>query len=339
MTKPKAQLGFIGMGAMGQDLLRAAVANPRVELAAAADPDVASLNAAQGIAGVGHKSFEDYHELLACKLSGVIVATPQDTHRDICIACLEAGVPTFCEKPLALTVRDAALVVETASRRGVPLMIGHVFRYVQPWQAILEWASSGKFGRPIAARIVRAISGWSAWNRAWRLKRAASGGMLLEVSIHEIDWLCCLFGEASEVSALGGRYINHEVDYEDIVIANIAFSNGGIAHLASSCADFLGKHEAEIQFEEATIHFDKASGQVRIGHRDNEPGMLTLDELEDRPDAGIYRELDEFVSACLGEGEVTIPGEDGLRAVKVAEAIYQSVREGRPVSLPLRRER
>lgn len=338
IMKSKARLAFIGLGTMGRDLLRETLKNPKAEITALCDVDPHSLRQAVGMCGDTPAQYTDYHDLLAeGQLDGVVVAVPQHLHAQISIDALSAGITTFCEKPMALNVRECDAMLAAAARNGRGLMIGQVLQYVNVYRYILERIRSGEFGKPLAMRTIRTMGRWGSWMRPWRQTAACSGGMLLEVNVHEIDLILRVMGAATSVSAIGKHFSNDEIDYEDFVSANLTFANGGLGSMTSVQWDLLGKNNAEIYLEKGTIYYDSYSQTAHITKGDGEREVHHYADIHPEWENGLYREMREFADACLGEGPITIPGEDGMRAVEVAEACYVSLREGRTVTLPLPR--
>jgi predicted dehydrogenase len=323
---------------MGRDLLREAVNNPKAEIAALCDIDPDALDKAAGLCPTASMRYADHRKLLADeKLDGVVVAVPQYLHAAISSDALNAGVTTFCEKPMAMDVTQCEAMIAAARRSGKGLMIGQVLRYVGAYRYALECVRSGDFGKPFAVRLIRAMGKWGSWARPWRYRRDTAGGLLLEINVHEIDLMRCILGEAVSVTAAGARFINAEVDYEDFITATIAFAQGGIGSLTTASCDFLGRYTGEIYLERGTIYFDNLSQLVHLMQEGKEKQAIPYAQIHPEWENGVYREMREFIETCLGEHPVTIPGEEGLRAVEIAEACYRSIREGGPVRLPLSR--
>jgi predicted dehydrogenase len=322
---------------MGRNLLKEAIANPRVEVMGLSDPHPEAIDIAQGLLSASVAGYASHNELLArCDLDGVVIATPQYLHRDMCIASLEAGCTTFCEKPMAMNVRQCQDILDASRQAGKGIMIGHVLRYTNVYRAILDWVRSGELGRPVAMRVMRSMGQWGGEvNQPWRCRRESCGGLLLEVSIHEIDLMRCVMGEAASVCAQGRRFINDQVDYEDYISAEIEFRSGGIGHLTTSICDLLGKKSGEICLEKGTLYYDSPTQQVSIGRDGKGREIIPYASIHPEWESGRCREMREFIEACLGEREITIPGEEGLRAVEIAEAACRSIQEKRAIRLPL----
>lgn len=336
----KIRTAFIGVGIMGTDLLKEFVKNPEAEVVALCDTDSVVLNNAAALCSSSPKLFADYRQMLSeVKPDAVVNATPQDLHASISIETLDTGCHTFCEKPMALNVVDCEAMIAAARRNGKILMIGQVLQYMGAFRYVLEAARSGVYGKAFAMRNMRTqgIHWGSTWDRPWRRRRDQCGGLLPEVNVHEIDLMCRILGKPVAVTALGNRFINQENDYEDFSTLQIEFENGGIGSVTSGCCDYLGKNSSEIFMEQATFYIDGFTREVNIGKADGSRETLPIGEIHPEWENGYYRELREFITACRGEGPVTIPGEEGMRALEVAQAACISITEHRRIELPMPR--
>lgn len=216
-------------------------------------------------------------------------------------------------------------------------MIGQVLRYINVYRYILEEIATGTYGKPFAMRTIRTMGRWGSWSKPWRLRHATCGGLLLEVNVHEIDLMLRILGEATSVTAFGSRFVNDEVDYEDFVTAQITFAEGKLGSITSGSSDFLGKNAGEVFLKKGTIYFDSVTQQLHIRRDGEDRRTLPYGGIHPDWETGTYREMREFIEACLGEHPVTIPGEEAIRAVEIGEAAYLSIRERRTISLPLPR--
>jgi len=336
----KARLAFVGLGTMGRDLLKESLRNPQVDVVGLCDGDVSAVDEAVALCGdSAPAAYDDFDALLkGAEPDGVVVATPQQHHAALTIAALEAGCHVFCEKPMAMDVRECDAMIAAAERTGKGLMIGQVLRYIDVYRYVLERAQSGEFGRALAVRIIRSGGRWGGWSRPWRTQKATCGGLLYEINVHEIDFMCEILGQPTTVTALGKRFVNDEVDYEDFVTAQIAFADGGLGSLTASSCDHIGRYTGEVFLEKGTIYYDSVTSTCDVRKEDEVKEKLRYEDIGRDWESGVYREMREFVEACLGEHRITIPGEDGRRAVEVAQAGCLSIDESRTVTLPLPRD-
>ncbi len=147
----RLKLGLAGLGSMGRNHLRNIANHPETVLAAVADPEPAALEAA--VAQTHAEGFADPLEMIEkAQLDGVVVAAPTTDHLSLAMAAIEKGIPVLVEKPIAATVEDALAIVAAASRRHVPVQVGHVERYNPAVVAMGKLLRGGACRRSIRSR-------------------------------------------------------------------------------------------------------------------------------------------------------------------------------------------
>jgi len=329
----KVRVGFIGCGPMGASEIKSMATIPQAVVAAAADPVLEKAQPA--VEPYGAPAFADPEQMLReVKLDAVVIASPQFLHREHAELAAGAGVHIFCEKPMATTTADCEAMIAAAKRGGVKLMIGQVLRYLPIWRTAIELVRSGELGVPMGLVVTRIGGGFGSWSQPWRASHQQSGGILMEINSHEIDFMRCLCGEVESVYCLGDRFVREDMDSLDNLYLSLRFRQGAAGVLHSSQASFIGESSGKIQCAAGTICYRNAHDGsffdvARQGKK--EPERLALANEED----GVRRELREFIEAVANDTPVTIPGEEGRNNVEVAEAAYLSARTGAVVKLPL----
>ncbi len=213
--RPAVQLAVIGAGRMGRVHLSVLEALPDVEVAAVVDP------VAPGATHV------DLDELLAAgRPDGAVVAAPSTLHLELVSRLLEAGVPTLCEKPCGTTPDEARAAVGRAAETGTPLQIGYWRRFVPELEALRRRIVAGELGDVLLVRSEQ----WDERPPAPTF-RAASGGILVDMGVHELDQIRWLTGEELDcravVAAAAGVDPPVEGDPESVE-AVFALSGGGL---------------------------------------------------------------------------------------------------------------
>lgn len=196
----RVRLGLIGAGGIGSVHADAVQQCTGVELTAICDVDAGratSLAAQHQVA----RSFTDYRKMLtAGMVDAVAVCTPNNTHRPITLAALEAGCDVLCEKPIAMNAQEAKRMVEAAKAGKRILMIAQALRYGVEAQYIKKLADAGRFGNIYYGKAV-----WyrrAGIPRGWFQDRKQSGGgPLIDLGVHAIDLLWWLMGQPQPVSA------------------------------------------------------------------------------------------------------------------------------------------
>ena len=149
---------------------------------------------------------------------------------------------------------------------------------------------------------------------------------------HDIDFMRQIMGEAKRVTAGAGRYVETEIDYEDMAMLLIEFENGGFGQLlAGHCAQ-IGAYDVKLFCTGGTV-LCRPGSEMRYKKVGEDEAVASEGDLAAEP--GVRREVREFVECVLNDTEPTIPGEEGVRNVEIAEAALISAAENRPVDLPL----
>ena len=324
-------IGLIGCGPMGRDLAKQAITIDGVRLAAVADVDATKAEEVRKEVGAGEVvSVED--TLKRDDIDAVIVATPGWTHADLVVDAFAAGKHVFVEKPMALANDDCTRMIQAGRDAGRKLMVGQVLRYYTPFVHIGEMVRSGRLGEIASVRITRTGFGWGGWIRPWRTKASQCGGVLFEFSVHEMDFMMHVAGDVAAVHAFANHTVVKEVDYPDAVMVNLHFASGAIGQVSAGIADRVGTYNGEIVGTEGAVHFNSKKSEIieRIG--DAEPAVTPYAQLAER-EQPVRREVREFVEAIMKDAAVTIPGEDGCRVVRVANAAVASAAKGEVVPL------
>jgi len=341
-------VAVIGAGAIGRMHIERCLRHDAVSLGAIADPTPAARDLA---AELGVPCFADTLEMLAKvptkNLGGVIVATPNATHADIGIACLDHGLPLLMEKPVADTVEDAQRLCDRAAAARVPLLIGHQRRHNPILRKARELIAGGLLGRPVTATVMATwLKPDSYFELAWR--RQAGGGPVLINLIHDIDMLRFLLGEIATVQAVTSNAVRG-FEVEDTAAVMLQFTSGALAALCVTDAAV------------APWNWDLAAGEaahypqqdVDSHHICGTEASLTLPRLEvwryrgargwhepltqertavHRADP--YMEQLRHFRAVAEDGEPPVcSGQDGLRTLQATLAVQRAAASRQPVSL------
>lgn len=331
---------LIGAGLFGERHAQAYSRHHAVDFVAVCD-----LNAdrAQAIAEkYGARGWTtDYRDVLANPdVRAVSIATPDHLHRDIAIACAEAGRHLLVEKPLATTVEDAEAIVAAAQRAGVRLMVDFHNRVNPPMAQAREAIRRGEIGRPVY--VYARLSNTTAVPLEM-LKWAGHSSALWFLASHMIDiarWM--LDDDITRVYAVSRDGILREmgVDTADFHVATVEFSRGAVAVFEH--AWILPRSHAtvkdlklEILGSAGAIHIDGSHNrviEVYSGEGARFPDVLAP------PTGGhltgfVLDSIACFVDAVTLGAPVLATGEDGIAATRAICAIIASARAGAPVSL------
>jgi predicted dehydrogenase len=256
-------------------------------------------------------------------VDAVVAVTLPNLNRDICMAAAKAGKALLIEKPLALTTEDASMMVKAARDAGVPMMTAQTLRFTPVLRRLRE--RLGDVGKVQYLWLSMRIE---PGPHAWLDDPAQSGGgVLLEVGIHLLDLVRFLTGEeAIEVSAELGRYQSREV--EDLAVARFLFASGVRCYVEVSRVSTGRTCRVEAVGTSGQLVADVVKSVVtRIEGR-----TTAHDEpVPDRPTIAVV--LEEFARSLASGAPMPVSGEDGLRAVYMAESAYRSASAGKPITL------
>jgi predicted dehydrogenase len=321
-ARDRIRVGLIGAGGIANEHLPA-------WLSLGADVLVSSLaGAAQLVGRHGGRVVDTVDELLgSCDV--VDIATPTQTHAELALAALAAGRPVVCEKPLARTSAEAEQVLAGFEAAGQALYPGHVVRFFGEYAAMHAAVEAGAIGRIAVQRFTRTGSAPAA---AWFHDDALSGGLLLDQSLHDLDFARWNAGEVATAYALEG--FADGVRSVQVVLTHVG---GALSYVHGTWA------RPGTRFRTT---FDIAGTGGVLQHDSAEHPALSTD-LGEVPAAGagagegrgllpampyespFRTELGEFLGALRGGPPPRVSARDGLAAIRIAEAAQRSLDSGR----------
>jgi predicted dehydrogenase len=322
------RVGIVGSGNMGSWHALRWQALP-VELAGFYD-----ANGAQAVAlaaRYGGQAFASLEQLLASS-DIVDICTPPTEHAAATIAAARAGRHIVCEKPIARHLADAQAMIAACETAGVRLFVAHVVRFFPEFARAKELADSGALGRLGVVRSVR--GGAPPGHSGWFADVAQSGGVILDVAIHDIDYLGWVCGDVARVFARGLTFRGLNVDH---ALISLRFANGIIGHVEASWAFPAGNFRTSFELagtEGLLMHDsdDVQPLQVRYhpGQAPASPPYADPAPLDDDP---YFREFQHVLDALDSGAEFLVTPHDALAALRVALAALASLRSGRPVDV------
>jgi predicted dehydrogenase len=283
----RINVGLIGPGSRGKELIRQMLRTPGVEISAVCDvyePRFAEVNE---LVGKKVPPYKNYRELLERKdLDAIFIATSPVLHAEIAIAAMESGRPVYGEKTLGFTVEDCNNVVAAAKRTGQSFQIGHQFRYASWIQQTMKRIHRGDIGVP--THVYSYYHRTDDWRRPvpdpkleylfnWRLYTDSSGGLLEELGSHAIDLANWVFEEQPE-TILGSTSIAMYHDGRtvgDNVQAVVGYSKGrrmffssitDNAMMADQTWVYGTEGSAQITMEDATFYKPVAKKITAASH-------------------------------------------------------------------------
>jgi len=326
------------------------------EITALADPDPVALAAAAQATGVTRTYADPFELLRDAPVDAVIIATPNRFHRDLAIAAAESGRHVLCEKPLALTVRDAAAMLDAAVRAGVRHMTAFTYRFVPAMRYMHHLVKSGAIGTPRHFRAQR-FQDWGRLALGWRQRMAEAGsGEIGDMLSHRLDFAHHLVGPIARVMAMthcvwktrvDADGVEYPSDTEDWVGCLAHFVDGatGVWESTKTATGYAGtitsRDYCEVNGSDGAVIYE-LSHPLRIlrargdGNYEEEvvpPEFRKIAGSPRDPEADPwvtfrYDQAFEFVEAIHAGRDASPSFVDGLRVQQVMAAIQQSAAEG-----------
>jgi myo-inositol 2-dehydrogenase/D-chiro-inositol 1-dehydrogenase len=294
------RIAIVGAGRMGRTHLAALRDSSEVVVAAVVEP-LAEVR--DELAATGMRTHARTEELLAAgQFDAALVAAPSDLHLELVSQLAAAGRPILCEKPCGLGAEETAEAIRAAETAGVVLQVGYWRRFVPQLVRLRGRVRAGDFGD------LWLLSCWQ-WDAEppSAAFRARSGGILLDMGVHEFDQIRWLSGEElDEVRALP----NEATGDPDSAAVTARLSGGGVGFVS------LGR-----RFPRGDCCWVELMGSD--GHARSE-FMCGADGATVFHDA-LVAQADAFASAVRGEPQRGATGEDALRAIEAAELAARSL--------------
>ncbi|MFJ6656335.1 Gfo/Idh/MocA family oxidoreductase [Streptomyces sp. NPDC091377] len=325
------RIGILGLGRIGAFHAETLSGLDAVRSLVVADPNPQAAKAAAE--RFGAQVADSPEALLAAGIDGVVIAAATDAHPALIRAGVRAGVPVFCEKPVAGTMAEGVAVLKDVEQGGVPVQIGYNRRFDAGFVAARDAVRGGELG---ALHTVRSTTLDPAPPPAAYV--AASGGIFRDCSVHDFDIIRWVTGrEVTEVYAVGGNrgadYIREAGD-ADTTGAVLTLDDGTIAVVSNSRHNGRGH---DVRMELHGFADSIAVGlEDRLPLRSVEPGArfpagTPHDFFMDRFAAAYRAELTAFTEVVAGTRPSPCTVADALEAGWIAEACTLSLREHRPV--------
>ncbi|NLF63514.1 MAG: Gfo/Idh/MocA family oxidoreductase [Chloroflexi bacterium] len=269
----------------------------------------------------------------------VDVCTPTHLHHPIVLQAAAAGKHVICEKPLARHVSEAQEMVRACREAGVQLLVAHVVRFFPEYALAQAQVAGGAIGRPGVLRLMRGSYRPKKPVGNWFLDEAKSGGILMDLMIHDFDYARWIAGEVESVFArrVTATHPDAPVDYG---LAILRHRSGALTHVAGAWAypPPTFRTGLEIAGDRGLIQFDSDMTAPITN-------LLRRDGGADAPDVALppsptsespyTTQIKEFYNALQGDGPSRVTAEDGLAAVQIAIAAMESVISGKAVRLEM----
>lgn len=262
-------------------------------------------------------------------VDAVLIATPNYTHKPIAVEAAKSGKHIFLEKPIALSVEDGEAIVKEAESHGVKLLVGHCLRFWPEYVRIKKAVENGVIGEPRVARAYR-LSSFPRWSQ-WHRYKEFSGGVVIDLGIHDLDYLRWVLGEPVEVYAVGGIRTRYSVDAIDYAMAIIKFRDGAIAYVESSWAmpeNFRFYTYLEIAGTKGLLTVDNNTTATVTTYIDD--SFWSFAPVDDN---AYYLEMKAFLDWVQHDVKPPLEPRDAVESLRLALAIVKSIERGEVVKI------
>lgn len=333
------RIGIIGMGMMGLQHYEAyqKISGAQVAAICDADPQRASGDMSANWSNMGGSQvkqlpmdriggYTDVKKMLAeGEIDAVDICLPTPFHVDVALPSLAAGKHVICEKPLGRTLAEAKIMADAAEKARGIFMPAMCIRFWPSWAWLKGAMAGGEYGK-LRALTIRRIG---AMPPGWFEKGDWSGGAMMDLHIHDTDFVYFLLGMPSGVFSSGHTIKSGRIDH---VITHYLYPGGPMVVAEGGWAvepgiGFSMRYSAH--FEKATVDFDSSRGeQAMVLARGAEKTVMDL------PGDGYTAELQYFVD-CISAGRkpLIVTAADALASIRIAEAEIRSAECGAVVKL------
>lgn len=338
MTAPRKgrlAVGLIGVGRLGRVYARDLASRiAETRLVAVADP-VGSLAEEVAAEFDVPRHFDDPAALINdATVDAIVIVSPTHTHRELVLAAAASRKPTFCEKPPALSLDEVAAMQEAIDRSGMFFQMGFMRRFDAGYAAGKAHIDAGRIGTPL---VFKATSRDPFRPSLEYANPKSSGGMLIDMGIHDFDLARWFMGDVATVSTIGATIAYPElatVGDIDNAVTSLLFASGklGVVDLSRS-----GIYGYDISTE-----ILGSEGTVRIGYLRETPVMVltknsvahdTVPYFMERFRDAYTAQLQNFAQNVLQQRPASITVVDGLEALRIGVAATRAHETGRSVTV------
>jgi predicted dehydrogenase len=331
----KINYAIIGCGRIASRHIEAINLIPAAKLSAVCD--IIEERAEKYASENNIRSYKNYHTMLKNENIDVVnIMTPSGMHPQHAIEIMENYKKhIIIEKPMALKIADGEKMIETAKKNGVKLFAVLQNRYNKAVKKIREAVVNGIFGKLVLGTVrLRWARGQAYYDRdPWRGTWLLDGGALTNQAIHHIDLLQWMFGEVESVFARAQTSLV-KVEVEDTAVCTLKFKNGALGVIEATTAARPDDLEASLSIlgEKGTAIIEGASVNKLVTWTFSD---VDMSEFYERPPNvygfGHNEFLAEVTESLINNTPPLIDGMEGLKCVRLLNAIYQSVEENREV--------
>ncbi len=334
--KDPVRLASVGLGRWARVLARGIQRSDQVTIHSCFTRDPERRAAFQQEFGVP-KAARSYEELLADpEVEGVVVTTPNDTHREVITMALDAGKGVYTDKPIAQTLEDALAIKDAVAAHNGVFAVGHSARRLSGSRVMKRWIEDGTLGGvSMAEANFSNERGLELTPETWRWYLSKTpGGPLIQLGVHHADNLQYLLGPVGAVTAQQ-RKLFTDAEVPDATMAILEFESGALGYLGCGWAS-PGIYQIRLQGTKQNLMYDLDFTHWDESHEADQYSSLVSQAYGqqertpvDLPPTDMFREqLEEFGLAIRGQAKVEVGAEEAIRALAIVHTAIESNRQG-----------
>jgi len=299
---------------------------------------VASVNREDGeqlASQYGWRYFPDLDAILP-HVDVVDLCVPTHVHHAMTVQAARARKHIICEKPIALTVEDGIEMIRVCKQNGARLFIAMVLHFFPEFVKIKQSVDEGRIGKPAVIRLTRASYRPKKPADNWFLDNNKSGGMMIDLMIHDFEYAHWLAGDVERVIARSVS-MDHPAVPEDHALAILRFRNGAMAHIEGSWAYPVPMFtiRVEVAGDGGLIEWDNSQTMPIQPFLHKQSGEASHVALPGSPllEDPFTTEVKHFWNALKNNTPFAVTPEDALAGLQIALAAKESARTGQPITL------
>ncbi len=333
--RAKARVGLCGLGRLGQVYarnLRGLVSGTDLIAVCDVDPDTLDRVADEFEVETRYRTPQELID--DPRVDAVVIVTPTHSHRELVEAAAARGKAIFCEKPLSISLADSVAMQRAVEQSGVFFQMGFMRRFDASYAAARQRIEQGEVGDPI---VFKSTSRDPFRPSLEYLRLSSSGGIFIDMGIHDFDLALWFFGEVARIHCQGAVLAYPEIQPLgdiDNAVSVLNFRDGRLGIIDLSRSGFYGY--------DISTEILGTAGTIRIGYlretrievlKQNQVSHDTVPYFMERFAQAYTAQLQNFADNLLRDMAPPITLDDGIRALQVATAATLSWKEDRPVEL------
>lgn len=337
----KIGFGIIGCGRIAPRHAQSLVTLPPVQIVAVAD--IIESRAERFSKEYNAEAYQDYKKLInRMDIDIVNICTPSGLHAQMAIEAMQAGKHVIVEKPMALTLEDAdrMIAISQATKRKLCVVLQN--RFNAPIRDLRRLVDEGQLGKLLLGNAtVRWYRPQEYYEDGWHGTWAMDGGALMNQSIHHIDALQWMMGQAESVFAYTAT-LAHQIEAEDVGVAVVRFQGGTLATIEGSTLTFPENLEGSITLfgEHGSVKVGGTALNRKVfwkvdGQLEHEREMLTREQVDPPSVYGTSHKavIEDMIAAIQEDRDPLTTGIEARKSVALVLAIYESSRTGQAIDM------